>query len=187
MHARTEGPSAVARLEELRSQLQERRIGGLLASGAVDTAVSDLQPLIAALPFRESLRALQMEALYRSGRAEEALNAYHIARRTLLDEIGIEPGPELQNLHERILRGDPTLNRPTGPRAQPARDVEVHLPSTLTRWSAGTTSSVGWPRWSAGTDWSLSPGRPGAGRPGWRSRSPALWRGASRTACGSST
>ncbi len=124
--------SAVARLEELRGQLQECRIEGLLASGAVDTAISDLRPLTAAMPFRESLRALQMEALYRSGRAEEALNAYRQARQVLRDEIGIEPGAELKAMHERILRGDPALSRRVEPRPSPPRDVEVHLPYTLT-------------------------------------------------------
>lgn len=124
--------SSVARLEELRGQLQERRVEGLLASGAVDTALSDLSPLIAAAPFTEPLRILQMEALYRSGRGEEALQAYQEARRILVDDVGIDPGPELQEMHQRILRRDPTLDRrPKRPPARP-RDVEVHLPSALT-------------------------------------------------------
>ncbi len=124
--------SAVARLEELRGQLQERRVEGLLASGAVDTALGDLTPLIAAAPFREQLRVLQMEALYRSGRGEESLLAYQQARRALADEIGIEPGPELQEMHRRILRRDPTLQpRPERPASRP-RTIEVHLPSSLT-------------------------------------------------------
>ena len=124
--------TAVARLEELRGQLQERRIEGLLASGAVDSALSDLPPLFAAMPYRESLRALQMEALYRGGRAEEALQAYSEARRILVDEVGIEPGPELQNLHHRILDNDPTLTPPAPRAAAAPRSVEVHLPATLT-------------------------------------------------------
>ncbi len=124
--------SAVARLEELRGQLQERRVEGLLASGALDTAVSDLQPLIAAMPFRESLRALLMEALYRGGRAEEALHAYQEVRRTLLDEVGIEPGVGLQDLQQRILTNDPALDRRVDGPASPPRDVEVHLPAWLT-------------------------------------------------------
>lgn len=126
--------TAVARLEELRGQLQERRIVGLLASGAVDAALSDLPPLIAAMPYRESLRACEMEALYRGGRGEEALEAYAEARRTLVDEVGVEPGPHLQELHRRILQNDPTLIPPTpAPRAASSpRPVEVHLPLTLT-------------------------------------------------------
>jgi len=125
--------SSVAWLEELRGQLQERRVEGLLASGAVDAAVSDLKPLIATMPFRESLRALEMAALYRSGRGEEALQAYQKARRSLLDEVGIEPGAELQEMHQRILNNDPTLDRRVEQREAPRpREVEVHLPATLT-------------------------------------------------------
>ena len=100
---------AVARLDELRAQLQERRIAALLGLGALDTALSDLMSLIAALPFHEALRALQMEALHRSGRREQALEAFHDARRTLVDQVGIEPGRDLQILHRRILDDDPTL------------------------------------------------------------------------------
>ena len=126
--------SSVAWLEELRGQLQERRVEGLLASGAVDVAVSDLKPLIATMPFRESLHALEMTALYRSGRGEEALQAYQKARQILLDEVGIEPGPELQELHQRILNNDPALDRRVEQRgaAPRPREIEVHLPATLT-------------------------------------------------------
>lgn len=124
--------SAVARLEELRGQLQERRVEGLLASGAVDAALGDLRPLVAAAPFREPLRVLQMQALYRSGRGEEALQAYQEGRRALADEIGIDPGPELQEMHQRILSRDPTLDPHPARPAAPPRDVEVHLPAALT-------------------------------------------------------
>src|SRR5690348_15788722 len=74
---------AVARLDELHGQVQERRVEALLATGELDRALSDLEPLAAAMPFRESLRGLQMLALYRSGRSEEALQAYQKARRAL--------------------------------------------------------------------------------------------------------
>ncbi len=135
----------VARLDELHEQLQERRIAALVGLGALDTALSDLRPLIAALPFHESLRALQMEALHRSGRTEQALEAFQDARRTLVDEVGIEPGRDLQTLHRRILDGDPTLvaaapARVTVTAAEPARlpavspprpSADVHLPPTM--------------------------------------------------------
>ncbi|MBM9466672.1 AfsR/SARP family transcriptional regulator [Nakamurella leprariae] len=140
---------AVARLDELREHLQERRIAVLVALGALDTALSDLRPLLAACPFHETLRALQMEALHRSGRTEQALEAYHEARRTLLDELGIEPGRDLRALHRRILDDDPDLAGPPttttapitargpGPAeppdvAPPRPSAGVHLPSTLT-------------------------------------------------------
>jgi predicted ATPase/DNA-binding SARP family transcriptional activator len=123
---------AVARLEELRGQLQECRIAALVASGALDVALSDLQPLVAEKPFRESLRGLQMEALHRSGRTEQALQTYQAARRTLLDEVGIEPGFELQELHRRILRNDPSLARPIATGSALPREVAVDLPPALT-------------------------------------------------------
>lgn len=136
---------AVARLDELHEQLQERRITALVGLGALDTALSDLRPLIAALPFHESLRALQMEALHRSGRTEQALEAFQEARHTLVDEVGIEPGQDLQTLHRRILDGDPTLvaavpARVTVAAAEPAAQLaaapprpsaDVHLPPTM--------------------------------------------------------
>lgn len=123
---------AVARLEELRNQLQERRIQGLVASGDVDGALSDLHPLIAEMPFRESLRALQMEALYRDGRGEEALEAYREAREVLVDQVGIEPGPQLQDLHRRILSNDPSLSEQLPREVVAAKSLEIHLPMALT-------------------------------------------------------
>lgn len=120
---------AVARLEELRAQLQERRISALVRLGALDTALSDLRPLVAAMPFHEALRALQMEALHRSGRTEQALEAFADARRTLVEGVGIEPGRDLQELHRRILDDDPTL---TGPRTvtEPLTPVARESPSS---------------------------------------------------------
>lgn len=125
---------AIARLEEVRSHLQERRIEALVATGALDLALADLQPLIAGLPFREQLRGLQMEALYRNGRTEQALQAYAQARRTLRDEVGIDPGVDLQRLHRRILDNDPALRGPGPDRTITVRSrgKEVHLPPTLT-------------------------------------------------------
>ena len=125
---------AVARLQELHYRLQELRIEALLASGAMDLALSDLQPLIAGQPFREHLRALQMEALYRSGRGEQSLQAYQDVRRALLDEVGIEPGIELQYLHRKILDNDPSLTRPARSAPMTARvgAMEVRLPPALT-------------------------------------------------------
>ena len=125
---------AVARLQELHYQLQESRIEALLASGAMDLALSDLQPLTAGQPFREHLRALQMEALYRSGRGEQALQAYQDVRRALLDDVGIEPGIELQYLHRKILDNDPSLTRParSAPTTAPFRPDQVRLPPALT-------------------------------------------------------
>lgn len=132
---------AVARLTELYGHVQERRIEALLETGAPDRALSDLEPLVAAMPFQESLRGLQMLALHRSSRTEEALQAFRTARRTLVEEVGTEPGAELQELHRRILDNDAGLAgtaRTGGVRAGgvrtggPPRRFEVHLPAALT-------------------------------------------------------
>lgn len=123
---------AVARLEELRWQLNERRIDALIAMGRLDQSLADLEPLIAASPFHEKLRAQQMLALYRSGRVEEALAAFQHARAILVDEVGADPGPELQSLHTKILNHDAQL---AGPPAEPAphpNSGQVHLPSAGT-------------------------------------------------------
>ena len=66
--------------------------------------VSELKRLVQGHPLRERLRGLLMLALYRSGRHAEALSAYHQAVRTFVEELGVEPGPELQQLYGSILR-----------------------------------------------------------------------------------
>ena len=109
-----------ARLDELRVAAFEDRIEADLALGRHAAVASELEPLIAAHPLRERLRRLQMLALYRSGRQAEALEAYRSARRTLVDEIGVEPGTELRELHEAILRQDPALEAPVAAAEPPA-------------------------------------------------------------------
>ena len=101
-----------ARLDELRVAALEDRIEADLALGRHAAVASELEPLIADHPLRERLRRLQMLALYRCGRQAEALEAYRAARRTLVDEVGVEPGAELRDLHEAILRQDPALDPP---------------------------------------------------------------------------
>lgn len=119
----------LARLDEIRSQLQERRIEAILGVDQPEQAISELEPLLAEHPFRERLWWQRMLALYRAGRTEDALTTYRSARRTLLDEVGLEPGPELVDLQRRILEQDPAL-RPAAPRVptRPARVVELKLP-----------------------------------------------------------
>src|SRR5262249_28762084 len=68
-----------------------------------------IDAFIAEHPLRERLHAQRMLARYRCGRQAEALEAFREARRTLVEEIGVEPGPELRRLHEAILRQDPSL------------------------------------------------------------------------------
>ena len=101
----------IRRLEELRLAAIEQAIDDDLAAGRHVELTGELESLVAEQPLRERLRAQLMLALYRSGRQADALRAYRDARATLVEEIGIEPGSELQQLQEAILRQDPTLAR----------------------------------------------------------------------------
>lgn len=99
-----------SRLEELRLTVQERRIDADLQDGRTAELVSELEGLIAEHPLRERLRGQLMLALYRSGRQAEALAAYQAARSALVEELGIEPGQELQKLERAMLQQDPSLD-----------------------------------------------------------------------------
>lgn len=123
---------AVARLEELRRHTAEIRLDGLIATGRADQALADLETMVAEAQLRERLRAQQMLALYRSGRADEALAVFQRTRATLIDELGTEPGPELRDLHARILDQDVSLD--SAPRTAPiaVSTNKVHLPVSLT-------------------------------------------------------
>jgi DNA-binding SARP family transcriptional activator len=95
------------RLTELRQTAAEEQIEVRLAAGENASLVPELEALVARNPYRERLRGQLMRALYRSGRQAEALDAYHAARRALIDELGIEPSHALQDLHSSILRQEP--------------------------------------------------------------------------------
>jgi DNA-binding SARP family transcriptional activator len=99
----------IARLEELRLSALEEQIEADLDDGRHAELVGELEPLVREHPLRERLRGQLMLALYRSGRQAEALQVYHDARRELVDELGIEPGAALQQLHGAILRQDARL------------------------------------------------------------------------------
>lgn len=99
----------IARLEELRLAALERRIEADLALGRHAELVGELEALTAEHPLRERLRAQSMLALYRCGRQAEALDVYQRTRRTLVGELGIAPGPALQELQRSILRQDPSI------------------------------------------------------------------------------
>ncbi|MGK5742537.1 BTAD domain-containing putative transcriptional regulator [Micromonospora sp. URMC 103] len=79
-------------------------------------AAAGLAPVVIEQPLRERARELLMLALYRSGRQAEALGVYQETQRLLADEFGLDPGPELQEMQRRILRSDPSLAAPAGPR-----------------------------------------------------------------------
>ncbi len=107
--------SEIARLEELRLAAKEEWIAASLELGADHELVSELLELVAANPLRERLREQLMLALYRAGRQADALEVYTSARRTLTDELGLEPGPDLQALQRAILTHDPALAKPSRP------------------------------------------------------------------------
>src|SRR5206468_8538799 len=87
----------------------ELAIDADLAAGHGQEVVAEVDALLAENPLRERLHAQRMLALYRAGRQAEALEAYRRARGTLVEQIGIEPSPDLRRLHEAILRQDPGL------------------------------------------------------------------------------
>ncbi|WP_029135523.1 AfsR/SARP family transcriptional regulator [Nakamurella lactea] len=122
--------AAVARLVETRNQLRIRRVDGLLAGGDLNLAVIDSGVLVRELPLREEVWAQRMLALYRSGRPDEALRAFRDARELLLDELGLEPGTELQQLQQRMLSRDAALDRPPATVA-PATQAVANLPRRL--------------------------------------------------------
>ncbi len=99
----------IRRLEELKLAAIEQALDSELEAGRHLELVAELEALVADHPLRERLRGQLMLALYRSGRQADALAAYRNVRATLVDQIGIEPGVELQQLHEAMLRHDPSL------------------------------------------------------------------------------
>ena len=97
------------RLDELHVAVLEARAETMLRLGRHDAAVSELETLIAAHPYREQLWGQLMLAYHRSGRQADALHAYQELRRRLADELGIEPSRSLRELEGAILRNDPEL------------------------------------------------------------------------------
>jgi DNA-binding SARP family transcriptional activator len=102
--------AAIGRLEELRLAALEKRVEADLALGRHADLVAELRALTGEHPLRERLRAQLMLALYRAGRQAEALAEYQAGRHMLLEELGIEPGPDLQELFRAILRQEPALD-----------------------------------------------------------------------------
>jgi predicted ATPase/DNA-binding SARP family transcriptional activator len=113
--------TAVPRLEELRLRAVELLTDARLALGEHEALLAELESLVAQHPFHERLREQQILALYRSGRQKEALDAYRAARRVLVDELGVEPGPALQELERAILRQDEDLLAPPAERPRQLR------------------------------------------------------------------
>ncbi|MER7585336.1 BTAD domain-containing putative transcriptional regulator [Kitasatospora sp. NPDC097691] len=113
--ARLPGPFAQrqrARLTELRLTLIEQRLDLALRLGRHALAVPDLTAFVSENPLRESAHGLLMQALFAGGRQAEALQVYQRIRQRLIVDQGLDPGPELTELHRRVLAGDPRLLAP---------------------------------------------------------------------------
>ncbi len=128
----TRAPGYVIRVDE--GELDALRFEGLVESvdaelllGRHATLVPELESLVSAHPLRERFRAQLMLALYRSNRQADALAAYRSARDELVEALGIEPGSELRELEQAILRQDASLAAPSpeasGPTLSPATEL----------------------------------------------------------------
>jgi DNA-binding SARP family transcriptional activator len=132
---------AAIRLDEVRLATHEQRIAADLRLGRHEELLDELIDLTNEHPLRETLHAHRLVALYRSGRPADALRAYAQARRIVVDELGVEPGPALRRLHERIVRSDPTLLW-RGDREVAATDAVGWLPALPTNL-VGRTVELG--------------------------------------------
>jgi len=118
-----------SRLDEQHQTVLEERFEADLALGRHAELVPELSASVAGHPARERLRGLLMLALYRCGRQADALATFLAARQYLVDELGTEPGRDLQLLHRKILAADPSLEpRGAGPRIV----VPAELPHNVT-------------------------------------------------------
>ncbi|MFD1079348.1 tetratricopeptide repeat protein [Longispora fulva] len=97
------------RLAEQRAQTEEWRVTAKLHLGRHGELISHLYELVAAYPLRETLTEQLMLALYRNGRRADALETFRATRELLVRELGIEPGPALQDTHRKVLAGDEAL------------------------------------------------------------------------------
>ena len=130
----------VPRLDQLHMQALQWRIEGDLHEGRHEQLIGELGELTAQHPLREHFHGQLMLALSRSGRQAEALAAYQRARDVLAAELGVEPGPVLRDLHQRILAADPSLTVTEPTRA--AADDQQAVPRELPRAVPGFTGRL---------------------------------------------
>jgi DNA-binding SARP family transcriptional activator len=136
--------TAAGRLEDARLAALEDRIEADLVVGRHAELVPELEQLVAREPYRERLRAQLMLALYRAGRQADALDLYRRTREILVDELGIEPSRELQELEQAILRHDESLEpgrRPPLPPPGPAGEATPQ-PSRRPLWLAAAALAL---------------------------------------------
>lgn len=129
-------PEAV-RLEELRTTVLEETYDARLRIGQDVELVSELEANVRKYPMRERLWGQLMLALYRSGRQADALEAYQRARSLLVGELGVDPGNDLQRLHQQVLGADPalTLAAPPARRPDSVRVRPAQLPPDLSSFT----------------------------------------------------
>jgi hypothetical protein len=136
-----------ARLEELRESAREDLVDAELALGRHHDLVGELEAMVASHPLRERRWGQLLLARYRDGRQAEALEAFHTLRRTLRDELGVDPSPELQDLHERVLHQDPDLawrasEHPPIPSAAPCYGRDEQLGRLLAAYEAAAAGAT---------------------------------------------
>ncbi|WP_431903126.1 FxSxx-COOH system tetratricopeptide repeat protein [Nonomuraea sp. bgisy101] len=125
------------RLEELRYAAEEGRTDAELALGRHAEVLPRLEQRVARHPLRERSAAQLMTALYRCGRQGEALNVYERVRRVLADELGVDPAPTLQALHQAVLTHDPSLTAPAHTQgAAPSRSARPSAPRRVSNLPA---------------------------------------------------
>ncbi|GAA4688234.1 BTAD domain-containing putative transcriptional regulator [Pseudonocardia yuanmonensis] len=122
-----------ARLAELRLAAIEERARLRLAAGRDAEVLAEVEPLVAAHPLRERLHAHRMTALYRAGRQAEALQVYADLRRALADQLGLDPSPELEALHDAVLRRHPDLDPPAVAQSRTYAPLPARLTAVLGR------------------------------------------------------
>ncbi|MEV0695657.1 AfsR/SARP family transcriptional regulator [Streptomyces sp. NPDC050388] len=113
----------VLRLEESRLVAIERRIDADLRLGRHCELIAELTELTARHPHHEGLHSQVMVALYRAGRQGSALEIYRRLRGRLIEELGVEPSPQLQRLHQAMLTADPQLDIFSGPKRTSTFDL----------------------------------------------------------------
>ncbi|MEJ2855115.1 MULTISPECIES: AfsR/SARP family transcriptional regulator [unclassified Saccharothrix] len=132
------------RLTERRLAVLEERAELLLLIGRGAELVQELTALVAEHPLRERVHGLLMRSLCQAGRQAEALAVYREARRVLVEELGVEPGPELRRLQQAVLSGeDPEPERPTRPMVIPPQAPEPALPTTPAQLPRAPVSLIG--------------------------------------------
>lgn len=133
----------VPRLTERRLLATELSIDASIHLGHYGEVIDELRQLTAVHPFRERFHALLMMALYGDGRQAEALAAYQQARNLLVADLGLEPGPELRQLHQQILTNDPGLpGRPPAVYAAAKPPVSCQRPATVPAPSSSARSGA---------------------------------------------